>query len=50
MVLSQVPRGPAGGLQALVFGGAGLFLVMLWYAWFVFRRDPFIGSGKPISE
>ncbi|ONI80325.1 hypothetical protein ALI22I_44040 [Saccharothrix sp. ALI-22-I] len=49
VVLSQVSR-PGGPLQALVFGGAALFLALLWYAWFVFRRHPFIGNGKPISD
>ncbi|WP_158850882.1 hypothetical protein [Saccharothrix deserti] len=48
VVLSQVSRPPAP-LQVLVFGGAAVFLAMLWYAWFAFRRNPFLGNGKPIT-
>lgn len=41
---------PAVELRVLVFGSAAVFLVLLWYAWFVFRRNPFIGNGKPIAD
>jgi hypothetical protein len=49
VVLSRLSSLP-GPLQALVFGGAGLFLVLLWYAWFAFRRSPFLGGGTPITD
>jgi hypothetical protein len=49
VVLSLVAP-PAVELRVLVFGSAAVFLVLLWYAWFVFRRNPFIGNGKPIAD
>ena len=49
VVLSLVSP-PSVELRVLVFGGAAVFLVLLWYAWFVFHRNPFIGNGKPIDD
>ncbi|MCE7001158.1 hypothetical protein LZG04_41015 [Saccharothrix sp. S26] len=46
--LSLVSRPPVE-LRVLVFGGAAVFLALLWYAWFVFRRNPFIGDGRPVG-
>jgi hypothetical protein len=50
VVLGEVTVPMPGALRALVYSGAGVFLVLLWYAWFVFHRNPFIGNGKPISD
>ncbi|MFD1152065.1 hypothetical protein [Saccharothrix hoggarensis] len=41
---------PSVELRVLVFGGAAVFLALLWYAWFVFRRNPLLGNGKPIAD
>ncbi|WP_367138466.1 hypothetical protein [Saccharothrix sp. HUAS TT1] len=49
VALSLLSPQPAG-LRVLVFGGAGVFLVLLCYAWSCFRRNPFVGNGKPITD